>query len=131
MTADDCAFCAIPGEQVVDREGPCVAVWTDEPPVGSVMVVPVAHRADVWELDEAEWAATRLLLARARRLVEARHSPDGWNVGWNVGRVGGQTVAHAHCHLVPRYADEAWAGRGLRWWIKQPENRRRPPGGSP
>jgi diadenosine tetraphosphate (Ap4A) HIT family hydrolase len=28
--------------------------------------------------------------------------PDGWNVGWNVRPVGGQSVAHAHCHLTLR-----------------------------
>ncbi|MFB4288808.1 HIT family protein [Nonomuraea sp. ATR24] len=55
------------------------------------------------------------------------HAPDGWNVGWNVGPVGGQSVAHAHCHLVPRYAGEPFAGRGIRAWIKDPANR--PPGG--
>lgn len=50
------------------------------------------------------------------------HQPDGWNVGWNVGPVGGQIMDHAHCHLVPRYRDERYAGKGLRWWLKQPEN---------
>jgi hypothetical protein len=53
-----------------------------------------------------------------------RPQPDGWNIGWNVEEVGGQDVMHAHCHLVPRYGDEAYAGRGMRWWLKQPENAR-------
>lgn len=39
-----------------------------------------------------------------------------------MGQVGGQSVSHAHCHLVPRYREERYAGKGLRWWFKQPEN---------
>ena len=130
MSVEDCAFCAIPLDQAVDREGPCLAIWTHEPPAGSAMVVPIEHRADVWELTPAEWAATRELLARVRRRVEHLHNPDGWSVGWNVGPVGGQTIGHAHCHLLPRHADEPYAGRGIRWWIKSPENRRPPAGGT-
>jgi diadenosine tetraphosphate (Ap4A) HIT family hydrolase len=29
-------------------------------------------------------------------------SVDGYNIGWNVGGSAGQTVEHAHCHLIPR-----------------------------
>jgi len=43
-------------------------------------------------------------------------------VGWNVGKVGEQEVSHAYLHVLPRYADELYAGRGIRYWIKQPEN---------
>jgi len=120
---DECPFCALPNDEVVDREGPCLAIWTGEPPAGSAMVLPVRHVEAPWELDDEEWAATRTLLARLRDVITAEHGPDGWNVGWNVGTVGGQTVTHAHCHLVPRYADETYAGRGLRWWFKQESNR--------
>jgi histidine triad (HIT) family protein len=31
-------------------------------------------------------------------------------------------VPVAHLHVVPRFATEAYAGRGLRWWLKQKEN---------
>ncbi len=124
MTDDGCAFCSIPEEQVVERRGPCVAIWTDEAPEGSAMVIPVQHRRDPWDLTADEWAATHDLLRVMRDLVTSRHGPQGWNVGWNVGETGGQVVPHAHCHLVPRYADERFAGRGMRWWIKQPDNAR-------
>jgi histidine triad (HIT) family protein len=120
----DCRFCQLSGDQVIDREGPCLAIWTGEPPEGSAMVLPVRHVVEPWDLDEDEWAATRTLLARIQEQVTRSHAPDGWNVGWNVGPVGGQSVPHVHCHVVPRYSDEAYAGRGLRWWVKQPGNRR-------
>lgn len=124
MTGEACAFCSLPEDEVVERDGPCLAIWTHEQPEGSAMVLPAAHRVAPWDLSEEEWAATQRLLRALRERVARRHAPQGWNVGWNVGPVGGQSVGHAHLHLVPRYADEPYAGRGLRWWFKQPENAR-------
>ena len=102
---------------------------------GSGIIVPRAHRQSPFELTETEWADTRALLLEARRETDRRLSPDGYNLGWNVGSVAGQLVAHVHLHVVPRFADEPHAGRGIRWWLKQPENRRADPtrrgGGSP
>ena len=101
-----------------------MAIWTNEPPTGSLMVIPRTHRRTPWELTTEEWSATQSLLRLMMNQVSELHMPDGWNVGWNVGAVAGQVVEHAHCHLVPRYADEPFAGRGLRWWFKQAENAR-------
>lgn len=60
-------------------------------------------------------------------IVPVRHAeeyhPDGYNVGWNCGAVGGQTAMHAHMHVIPRFRQEPYAGRGIRYWLKQPENR--------
>ena len=54
--------------------------------------------------------------------IDKKYMPDGYNIGWNVGKVAGQEVAHAHMHIIPRYSDEPYAGRGIRSWFKQPEN---------
>ena len=88
------------------------------------MVIPKAHRETPFDMTDAEWLSTRRLLAEMRALLADEFRPDGWNVGWNVEPSGGQTVRHAHCHLVARYDDEPYAGRGIRWWIKQKENAR-------
>lgn len=122
MPDEVCPFCDLPESDVIAADGACVAIWTGEPPVGSVMVLPRAHRAAPWDLSESEWMATQGLLRLMSERVSELHQPDGWNVGWNVGPVGGQSIAHAHCHLIPRYGDELHAGRGLRWWLKQSEN---------
>ena len=124
MSTHECPFCSIAPNEVVAQEGPCVAIWTNELPAGSLMVIPRAHRRAPWELTTEEWSATQSLLRLMMNQVSELHMPGGWNVGWNVGAVAGQVVEHAHCHLVPRYADEPFAGRGLRWWFKQAENAR-------
>jgi diadenosine tetraphosphate (Ap4A) HIT family hydrolase len=88
------------------------------------MIVPRAHRETVFDLTPEEWAESYELLQRARAMLDRQCQPDGYNVGWNSGAVGGQEVFHAHLHVIPRFADEPLAGRGIRYAIKQPENRR-------
>ncbi|WP_240641592.1 HIT family protein [Nocardioides ferulae] len=120
----DCPFCAIDALPVIDREGGCFAMPSLDGPQGSVMLLPFAHRVAPWDLTEEEWRDTRLLLARQQQRIAVEHGPAGWNVGWNVLPTGGQSVPHAHLHLLPRYADEPYAGRGLRWWFKHRDNAR-------
>ncbi len=124
MTLGGCAFCSLDPSRVVEQHGPCVVIWTEEPPEGSLMVLPIEHRLAPWDLTAEEWTATHTLLRLMMDRVSEDYQPQGWNVGWNVGETGGQSVLHAHCHLIPRYEDEPYAGRGLRWWFKQPENAR-------
>jgi histidine triad (HIT) family protein len=110
--------------EVVLSDDFCFAMWTREPPEGSAMIAPIAHRETPFDLTDAEWQSTKAILEEMRRLIERRSRPDGWNIGWNVGPVGGQTIPHAHCHLIPRYRSEKYAGRGIRWWFKQTQNQR-------
>ena len=94
---------------------------------GSAVIVPKAHRPTVFDLSEAEIAATFALLHEARPVLDERYRPDGYTIGWNCYAASGQAVPHAHLHVVLRFADEPRAGHGLRWWLKQPENRRPDP----
>ncbi|MCX6163893.1 MAG: HIT family protein, partial [Ignavibacteriae bacterium] len=34
------------------------------------------------------------------------YNPDGYNVGLNINRIAGQSVLHAHIHIIPRYSNE-------------------------
>ena len=43
------------------------------------------------------------LVNRVKEIIEAEFHPDGFNLGINVSEVAGQTVPHAHIHLIPRY----------------------------
>ena len=113
-----CPFCAVQPDQVVDELGPCYVIPTGDGPRGSVMVLPWAHRSSPLDLTSEEWSITQELLRRARDRLSTSLQPDGWNIGWNVDPVGGQSVDHVHCHLIPRYRDEPFAGRGIRWWFK-------------
>ena len=42
--------------------------------------------------------------------------PDGYNLGVNVGAAAGQTVGHAHVHVIPRrHGDQEDPRGGVRW----------------
>jgi histidine triad (HIT) family protein len=99
----------------------CFYLEHDSEPGG--MIIPKTPRETVFDLLPEEWAASQELLYQAKALLETELSPDGYTVGWNVLPVGGQSVPVAHLHIVPRFAKEAYAGRGLRWLLKQPANK--------
>lgn len=116
-TEQRCPFCDPEPGRVFLRYGTGLAMWTGNGPPGSAMILPVAHRRTPFDLTRAEWADSRQLLITARAAIQARYDPDGWNIGWNVNPVAGQSVPHVHCHLIPRYASDPTAGRGIRWWL--------------
>ena len=91
--------------------------------VGSGVIIPVRHAATVFDLTLDEVSATFQLLAEVKRWMDTSYQPEGYNVGWNCGTVGGQEVMHAHMHVIPRFTQEPYAGRGIRYWLKQDTNR--------
>ena len=91
---------------------------------GSGIIVPRAHRESAFDLTEEEAVSTFSLLTEAKALLDVEYDPQGYNLGWNCGAVAGQTVFHAHLHVIPRYASEPYAGKGIRYWLKQNANRR-------
>lgn len=101
----------------------CVFLEGAEPVLqGSGIIVPKAHRPTVFDLTHEEWAATYGLLALVHaKMVRVLH-PDGFNVGSNCGEVGGQFIPHAHLHVIPRFRDEPFAGKGIRHWLKSEAN---------
>ncbi len=128
MTVKACPFChpeSVAQQRVVLENAHCQFIqMPQEVPIGSGVVVPRAHRETVFDLTEAEWAATFTLQQEAKALLDAEYHPQGYNVGWNCGSVAGQEIFHVHLHVIPRYADEPLAGKGIRHWIKQPVNKR-------
>jgi diadenosine tetraphosphate (Ap4A) HIT family hydrolase len=79
---------------------------------GHVIVVPRRHVADFFDMDSAEQAAVLELLNHARKLIQEKHSPDGYNIGVNVAVAAGQSRMHVHVHLIPRYAGDVPDPRG-------------------
>ena len=90
--------------------------------IGSYVIIPKSQVGTPFDLSDKEWMDSKALLKELKEYLDEKYKPDGYNIGWNVGKVGGQEVAHAHMHVIPRYADEPYAGKGLRYWFKQPEN---------
>jgi len=83
---------------------------------GHTLLVPRRVVASLEELtaeEDAElWQAVRIV----RGLLQERYNPDGFNIGINEGAAAGQTIAHAHIHIIPRYKGDRPDPRGgIRW----------------
>lgn len=79
-----------------------------------------AHSARIID----EWLATYDLLQHVKARLDEKYAPAGYNIGWNCGSAAGQHIPHAHLHVIPRFEDEPLAGKGIRHWLKQPNNMR-------
>lgn len=73
---------------------------------GHVLVVPKRHVASFFDMTAEEQLAVLELLNKAHDSRQAECSPDGYNIGVNIGKAGGQSRMHVHVHLIPRYAGD-------------------------
>jgi diadenosine tetraphosphate (Ap4A) HIT family hydrolase len=101
----DCELCRA-GNVVAQNELAYARLDSHSLASGHVIVVPRRHVADFFDMTAEEQAAVLALLNEARRMVQAKHQPDGYNVGVNVGRAAGQNRMHVHVHLIPRYSGD-------------------------
>lgn len=97
-----CELCA-PDSVLSENELAYVRLDNHSLSPGHVIVVPKRHVADFFDMTPEEQLAVLQLLRDARHLVHARHSPDGYNIGVNIGEAAGQSRMHVHIHLIPRY----------------------------
>ena len=114
-----CPFCEIPRQSVVAESRHALAI-RDRYPVsrGHTLVIPKAHTGTLFEQGLEVQADTWRLVARVRGELQAAFGPDGLNIGLNEGRAAGQTVEHAHVHLIPRFdGDVADPRGGIRWVV--------------
>ena len=111
---DVCDLC-VPQSILIDNGLAYVQIEKNSLSNGHVIVVPRRHVADFFEMSQPEQAAVLELLNNAHDLLSAQHSPDGFNIGVNVGRAAGQSRMHVHVHLIPRYVgDVADPSGGIR-----------------
>ena len=123
-----CPFCEIAGlDSGWEPKGAGVtigrsaAAFPDNFPVtpGHMLVIPRRHVTDVFQLNEDEqsdlWSMVKLVRDQLRV-----SGVVGMNVGTNVGAAGGQTIEHAHVHVIPRREGDMKDPRGgVRWVIPE------------
>jgi ATP adenylyltransferase len=71
---------------------------------GHVLVAPLAHKGKLDDLDAAELLETQETLRRMVGVLDGLMTPDGYNIGLNLGRAAGAGLpGHLHWHIVPRW----------------------------
>ncbi|MFQ5830504.1 MAG: HIT family protein [Candidatus Methylomirabilia bacterium] len=113
-----CVFCDRAASGDLVAAGGLAVAFPDAFPLspGHTLIVPRRHEPDFFALTESEQAEMWRLVIEVRRRIEAERAPDGYNIGLNAGPAAGQTVGHAHLHVIPRYSGDVEDPRGgIRW----------------
>jgi diadenosine tetraphosphate (Ap4A) HIT family hydrolase len=110
--ARDCIFCGL--DRATLAQTKLSKAFFDGFPVsnGHSLVIPRRHVPSIWELPEEEYADLFKLVRLVKDLIQDRFDPQGINVGANCGQAAGQTVLHAHIHIIPRYSGDVPHPRG-------------------
>ncbi len=114
-----CPFCNIAPDRIVEENSLAVAILDNYPvSEGHTLIVPREHSATLFELSAQTQAAIWQLVGEVRHALNLELTATGFNFGLNDGRAAGQTVMHAHVHVIPRYKDDVPDPRGgIRWVI--------------
>ena len=104
MSESGCPFCNISEKEVVLKNDKCFAIF-DKYPVskGHMLIIPYRHFSNFFDATYDEISAMYRLIYEAKAYLDREYSPDGYNLGVNIGEAAGQTIPHMHVHLIPRY----------------------------
>ena len=113
VSADRCIFCELPKlsdaeAKIVHRGEHCYIILNSFPYTsGHVMVVPFAHLDELQKLPSAAADEMMALCQKMEGVLRQVYSPDGMNVGMNIGRAAGAGVTgHIHMHVLPRWVGD-------------------------
>ncbi len=110
-----CIFCELPKiadddkTHIVHRGKDCYVVLNTFPYTpGHVMVVPYAHLDELQKLPTEAAHEMMDLAQRIERILRQLYTPDGVNLGMNIGKAAGAGVAgHIHMHILPRWVADS------------------------
>jgi diadenosine tetraphosphate (Ap4A) HIT family hydrolase len=108
----DCIFCR--HDRSILAQTSLSVAFLDNFPVsnGHALVIPKRHVGSLWEMTAEEYTDAFSLVRQVKGILHERFEPQGFNVGVNCGEVAGQTVFHAHIHIIPRYTGDVPNPRG-------------------
>jgi len=106
----ECLFCALNDhdDEIVAREPHVFAILNRYPYTsGHLLVAPTRHTGDLEALSADEAGALIRMTQHATAAVKAAYTPDGVNVGMNLGRAAGAGIpGHLHVHVLPRWVGD-------------------------
>jgi predicted fused transcriptional regulator/phosphomethylpyrimidine kinase/diadenosine tetraphosphate (Ap4A) HIT family hydrolase len=109
-----CIFCAMAkgdpevSKHVLYNDGEDMVVLNIAPYTrGHLLVIPTKHYSDLNELDSESLKNLFNTVQKAAALIKEVITPDGINIGINLGEAAGQNIQHIHVHLVPRFKFES------------------------
>ena len=89
----------------------------DIPPLnqGHTLLIPKEPFKDIFEMTDESLSKAGPLLKKIAKAIKKSLKPEGINISFNNGKAAGQTVPHAHFHIIPRFL-----GDGYELWHGEP-----------
>ena len=117
LQGDACFLCAAATAKTQAEMRERLVLWTSEHSVvlinrypytnGHLLIAPIAHVAELEELPEIAANDLTKQTTRALTLLKRALSPQGFNIGINLGRCAGAGLpGHVHQHIVPRWGGD-------------------------
>jgi len=108
-----CPFCVISPDRILQEAEVAIAFFDGFPVTeGHALVVPREHVESLYQLSEKDQSALWALVSEVRTSLMLHYSPDGFNIGVIDGAAAGQTIGHAHIHVIPRRVGDSPDPRG-------------------
>jgi diadenosine tetraphosphate (Ap4A) HIT family hydrolase len=111
----DCLFCYEQiKDRIIEKNNSVVAIF-DEYPVSKnhTLIIPIRHTLDYFSMTSNERSDSERLLRVLQKQIQTKDTAvTGFNVGMNCGVSAGQTISHAHIHLIPRRDSDTPEPRG-------------------
>ena len=112
--SDKCFLCEAAAATTDQERRDRLVLWTTDLSVvlinrypytnGHLLIAPRAHMADLEQLSSEQQTDLMVQTTRGVELLKRAISPQGFNVGINLGRCAGAGVpGHIHQHAVPRW----------------------------
>lgn len=106
-----CIFCMIgkgeiPSQTVYENEYVRAFLDLSQAGKGHTLVVPKKHADTLLDLDETTYLELMKAVQLVAKAVDKAFAPDGINILNNCKEAAGQSVMHAHVHIIPRYKDD-------------------------
>ncbi len=121
VSESSCPFCELSPARILLSDDGVIALFDAYPVTpGHTLVVPTEHVSSLFELPAEDQTKIWRFTGRVRQLLAERLKVDSFNVGINDGEAAGQTVGHAHIHVIPRRLGDLPDPRGgIRWIIPE------------
>ena len=111
----DCNFCKIiageiPSSKIYEDEKVLAFLDISQTTKGHTLVIPKEHVRNMLEMSDQTAADVFARLPKLARAIKTATGAKGLNILNNNEEVAGQTVFHAHIHIIPRYSDQDEVG---------------------
>lgn len=122
MKREDCIFCKIangeiPAKTLYEDEDFRVILDLGPATKGHALILPKEHAKNLYDLPEETASKVLVLAQKMASVMVGKLRCDGLNLVQNNGEAAGQTVAHFHLHMIPRYLDD---GQSINWTPGKP-----------